>query len=46
LAFGVTYVVLYWRIVRFRSPRLLRMMATRPPQLEGHSDPTGDNRPA
>jgi UDP-N-acetylmuramyl pentapeptide phosphotransferase/UDP-N-acetylglucosamine-1-phosphate transferase len=35
VAFGVTYVVLYWRIVRFRSPRLLRMMATRPPPVEG-----------
>jgi UDP-N-acetylmuramyl pentapeptide phosphotransferase/UDP-N-acetylglucosamine-1-phosphate transferase len=35
VAFGVTYVVLYWRIVRFRSPRLLRMMATRPPPAKG-----------
>jgi UDP-N-acetylmuramyl pentapeptide phosphotransferase/UDP-N-acetylglucosamine-1-phosphate transferase len=34
VAFGVTYVVLYWRIVRFRSPRLLRMMATRPPPAQ------------
>ena len=34
LGFAVTYVVLYWRIVRFRAPRLLRMMATRPPPLE------------
>jgi UDP-N-acetylmuramyl pentapeptide phosphotransferase/UDP-N-acetylglucosamine-1-phosphate transferase len=46
LAFGVTYVVLYWRIVRFRSPRLLRMMATRPPPLERSYPSTGDNRPA
>ena len=46
LAFGVTYVVLYWRIVRFRSPRLLRMMGTRPAPL-GRSFPSpGDNRPA
>jgi UDP-N-acetylmuramyl pentapeptide phosphotransferase/UDP-N-acetylglucosamine-1-phosphate transferase len=37
ISFGVTYVMLYWRIVRFRSPRLLRMMATRPPPS------TGDN---
>jgi UDP-N-acetylmuramyl pentapeptide phosphotransferase/UDP-N-acetylglucosamine-1-phosphate transferase len=34
ICFGVTYVVLYWRIVRFRSPRLLRMMATRPPPAQ------------
>lgn len=35
LGFGVTYVVLYWRIVRFRAPRLLRLMATtRPPPVE------------
>jgi UDP-N-acetylmuramyl pentapeptide phosphotransferase/UDP-N-acetylglucosamine-1-phosphate transferase len=34
VAFGVAYVVLYWRIVRFRSPRLLRMMATRPPPAQ------------
>jgi UDP-N-acetylmuramyl pentapeptide phosphotransferase/UDP-N-acetylglucosamine-1-phosphate transferase len=33
LAFALTYVVLYWRIVRFRAPRLLRLMATRPPPL-------------
>jgi UDP-N-acetylmuramyl pentapeptide phosphotransferase/UDP-N-acetylglucosamine-1-phosphate transferase len=46
LAFGVTYVVLYWRIVRFRSPRLLRMMATRPAPLERGYPTPGDNRPA
>jgi len=34
IGFGVAYVVLYWRIVRFRSPRLLRMMVTRPPPVE------------
>jgi UDP-N-acetylmuramyl pentapeptide phosphotransferase/UDP-N-acetylglucosamine-1-phosphate transferase len=45
LAFGVMYVVLYWRIVRFRAPRLLRMMATRPPSLGRYRSP-GDNRPA
>jgi UDP-N-acetylmuramyl pentapeptide phosphotransferase/UDP-N-acetylglucosamine-1-phosphate transferase len=28
--FAVSYVVLYWRIVRFRSPRWLRSLATRP----------------
>jgi UDP-N-acetylmuramyl pentapeptide phosphotransferase/UDP-N-acetylglucosamine-1-phosphate transferase len=31
--FALTYVALYWRIVRFRAPRLLRMLATRPPPL-------------
>ena len=35
LLFGVSYVVLYWRIVRFKSPRWLRAMATRPRPLEG-----------
>jgi UDP-N-acetylmuramyl pentapeptide phosphotransferase/UDP-N-acetylglucosamine-1-phosphate transferase len=34
IGFGVAYVVLYWRIVRFRSPRLLRLMVTRPQPLE------------
>ena len=28
--FIVSYVVLYWRIVRFKSPRWMRMLATRP----------------
>jgi UDP-N-acetylmuramyl pentapeptide phosphotransferase/UDP-N-acetylglucosamine-1-phosphate transferase len=46
LAFGVTYVVLYWRIVRFRSPRLLRLMATRPPPLGHRYHSPGDNHPA
>ena len=32
LLFGVTYVLLYWRIVRFRSPRWLRFLRTRPPK--------------
>ncbi len=40
LLFGVFYVVLYWRIVRFKSPRWLRFPATRPRPL-----PRGDNRP-
>ena len=31
--FGVTYVGLYWRIVRFRSPRWMRALATRPTEL-------------
>lgn len=38
LLFAVTYVGLYWRIVRFRSPRLLRILGTRPTPLD-----TGDN---
>jgi UDP-N-acetylmuramyl pentapeptide phosphotransferase/UDP-N-acetylglucosamine-1-phosphate transferase len=41
LLFGIGYVVLYWRIVRFRSPRLLRIFGSRPVPLdaaiiEGH----------
>jgi UDP-N-acetylmuramyl pentapeptide phosphotransferase/UDP-N-acetylglucosamine-1-phosphate transferase len=28
LIFGVSYVVLYWRIVRFKSPRWMRMLAS------------------
>lgn len=31
--FVVTYVVLYWRIVRFRSPRWMHMLASRPMPL-------------
>ena len=34
LIFVVTYVVLYWRIVRFKSPRWMRALATRPRPLE------------
>ncbi|HOM15607.1 MAG TPA: glycosyltransferase [Rubrivivax sp.] len=32
--FALTYVYLYWRIVRFRSPRWMRALATRPRPLE------------
>lgn len=39
LAFVASYVALYWRIVRFRAPRLLRALGTRPSALV-----TGDNR--
>ena len=28
--FGVSYIALYWRIVRFKSPRWLRFLITRP----------------
>ncbi len=31
--FVLTYVVLYWRIVRFKSPRWMRALATRPGSL-------------
>lgn len=31
--FAVTYVGLYWRIVRFRSPRWMRALAIRPTEL-------------
>jgi UDP-N-acetylmuramyl pentapeptide phosphotransferase/UDP-N-acetylglucosamine-1-phosphate transferase len=40
LLFGLTYVFLYWRIVRFRVPRLLRRLGSRPMPLDA-----GDNRP-
>jgi hypothetical protein len=40
LLFALVYVTLYWRIVRFRSPRWMRMLAARPlpepPPLEPH----------
>jgi UDP-N-acetylmuramyl pentapeptide phosphotransferase/UDP-N-acetylglucosamine-1-phosphate transferase len=39
LLFALVYVVLYWRIVRFRSPRWVFFMATRPRDLD-----EGDNR--
>jgi UDP-N-acetylmuramyl pentapeptide phosphotransferase/UDP-N-acetylglucosamine-1-phosphate transferase len=38
--FGLSYVVLYWRIVRFKSPRWLVFPATRPRPL-----PEADNSP-
>ncbi len=37
--FGISYVVLYWRIVRFKSPRWMRILASRPPRLR-----QGDNQ--
>ncbi len=39
LLFALTYLGLYWRIVRFRSPRLLRLLGSRPMPLDA-----GDNR--
>ncbi|MCD0420995.1 glycosyl transferase [Rubrivivax sp. JA1024] len=38
-AFGVLYVALYWRIVRFKSPRWMRFPPSRP-----RCEATGDNR--
>jgi UDP-N-acetylmuramyl pentapeptide phosphotransferase/UDP-N-acetylglucosamine-1-phosphate transferase len=31
--FGVSYVALYWRIVRFKAPRWMRVLASRPVPL-------------
>lgn len=42
LLFGLGYVVLYWRIVRFRAPRLLRLLGTRPMPLQAEHR-AGDN---
>jgi UDP-N-acetylmuramyl pentapeptide phosphotransferase/UDP-N-acetylglucosamine-1-phosphate transferase len=39
LVFGVVYVGLYWRIVRFKSPRLLRMFGSRPTPLDDGDNP-------
>jgi UDP-N-acetylmuramyl pentapeptide phosphotransferase/UDP-N-acetylglucosamine-1-phosphate transferase len=40
-AFGVSYVVLYWRIVRFKSPRWLTFLPSRPrPFPEGDGQNT------
>ena len=37
--FGMSYVALYWSIVRFKSPRWMRGLGTRPAELR-----EGDNR--
>jgi O-antigen/teichoic acid export membrane protein len=39
--FGLSYVVLYWRIVRFKSPRWLKFPPSRPREapkriIKGH----------
>jgi hypothetical protein len=39
ILFGLTYVGLYWRIVRFKSPRLMRRLSSDPMPLDA-----GDNR--
>ena len=39
LLFGFSYLALYWRIVRFRSPRLLRRLASRPMPLDARDNP-------
>lgn len=43
LIFAATYVALYWRIVRFRSPRLLRRLGSRPIPLDAAPLDAGDN---
>jgi UDP-N-acetylmuramyl pentapeptide phosphotransferase/UDP-N-acetylglucosamine-1-phosphate transferase len=43
VVFGVTYVALYWRIVRFRAPRLLRLFGSRPMPLDTRTPDAGDN---
>jgi UDP-N-acetylmuramyl pentapeptide phosphotransferase/UDP-N-acetylglucosamine-1-phosphate transferase len=43
LIFAATYVALYWRIVRFRSPRLLRLFGSRPIPLDTRPLDAGDN---
>jgi UDP-N-acetylmuramyl pentapeptide phosphotransferase/UDP-N-acetylglucosamine-1-phosphate transferase len=45
LAFVVAYVALYWRIVRFRAPRLLRLLGTRPMPLPPHAHPHPQTHP-
>jgi hypothetical protein len=39
VVFALVYIGLYWRIVRFKSPRLLRIFGSRPAPLDD-----GDNR--
>ena len=39
--FGVIYVALYWRIVRFKAPRLLRALGSRPMPLRPRGDRDG-----
>ena len=39
--FGVSYIALYWRIVRFKSPRWLRFLITRP----GHRSQSDSGAP-
>jgi UDP-N-acetylmuramyl pentapeptide phosphotransferase/UDP-N-acetylglucosamine-1-phosphate transferase len=36
--FVISYVVLYWRIVRFRAPRWLRFSSSRSPPLHGEDN--------
>ncbi len=38
LLFSVCYVLLYWRIVRFKSPRWMRVLASRPGQVRRGDD--------
>jgi len=41
--FALTYLGLYWRIVRFRSPRVLRIFGSRPMPLDTGTLDAGDN---
>lgn len=43
-AFAGVYLGLYWRIVRFRSPRVLRLFGSRPMPLDTRPVDAGDNR--
>ena len=42
--FAFSYIALYWRIVRFRSPRVLRFLGSRSLPLEPGPADAGDNR--
>ncbi|MCW5632640.1 MAG: glycosyl transferase [Rubrivivax sp.] len=37
--FAILYVALYWRIVRFKVPRWMRALASRPPVVGHHEGP-------
>ena len=37
--FGLIYLALYWRIVRFKVPRWMRALASRPPIVGNHQQP-------
>jgi len=37
--FGLVYLALYWRIVRFKAPRWMRALASRPPLLGDRQQP-------
>ncbi len=43
LLFALTYLALYWRIVRFRAPRILRFLGSRSMPLDPGPADAGDN---